>query len=101
MVPPWSNRRFVGREKELRRLEDGLEAAAGGMPKVFVMGGEAGVGKSRLVEEFLARAAGAGAAALDRWLRRCRGGTGCRSARSSRRCATTPAAWTTRSVERC
>ena len=64
MVPLWSNRRFVGREVELRRLEDGLAAAAEGRPEVFVMGGEAGIGKSRLAEEFLARAAGAGATAL-------------------------------------
>jgi hypothetical protein len=64
MVDLPSNRRFVGRATQLRRLESGLEAAAAGRPELFVMGGEAGVGKTRLAEEFVARAAGAGATTL-------------------------------------
>jgi DNA-binding CsgD family transcriptional regulator len=61
-LPP--NRRFVGREKELRRLESGLTAAAAGRPEVFVLGGEAGVGKTSLVETFAARANATGVTAL-------------------------------------
>jgi DNA-binding CsgD family transcriptional regulator/tetratricopeptide (TPR) repeat protein len=64
MLEPSANARFVGRGEELRRLESGLEEAAAGRPEVFVMGGEAGVGKTRLIEEFVARAAAAGATAL-------------------------------------
>ncbi|MEA2271927.1 MAG: hypothetical protein QOI98_635 [Solirubrobacteraceae bacterium] len=64
MVALPSGARFVGREKELQRLERGLEEAAAGRPELFVMGGDAGVGKTRLVEEFVARAAGTGATAL-------------------------------------
>jgi DNA-binding CsgD family transcriptional regulator len=64
MVELSSNPRFVGRVEELRLLENGLEAAAAGRPEVFVMGGEAGVGKTRLTEEFVAHAATAGATAL-------------------------------------
>jgi DNA-binding CsgD family transcriptional regulator len=64
MVELASNPGFVGREKELRRLENGLGAAAAGRPELFVMGGEAGVGKTRLVEEFVTRAAAAGATVL-------------------------------------
>ena len=54
----------MGREQELRRFEDALAAAAAGRPEVFVMGGEAGVGKTRLATEFVARAGAAGATAL-------------------------------------
>lgn len=50
---------LVGREDELRQLEDALGHRAV-RPGVFV-GGEAGIGKSRLVCEFAARAAGRGA----------------------------------------
>jgi DNA-binding CsgD family transcriptional regulator/tetratricopeptide (TPR) repeat protein len=64
MVELSPNARFVGRGEELRRLESGLEAAAAGHPELFVMGGEAGVGKTRLSEEFVARATAAGAIAL-------------------------------------
>ncbi|MFE3185001.1 AAA family ATPase [Streptomyces violascens] len=53
---------FVGRAGELAVLNEALaRAAAGGEPQALLVGGEAGVGKSRLVEEFAdaARAAGA------------------------------------------
>ncbi|MFF4186417.1 AAA family ATPase [Streptomyces sp. NPDC001691] len=57
---------FVGRAAELRALNEALARAAstaepGGEPQALLVGGEAGVGKSRLVEEFTdaARAAGA------------------------------------------
>jgi DNA-binding CsgD family transcriptional regulator len=49
--------RFVGRAEELARLRDLLARAAAGEPLVALVGGEAGVGKTRLVERL---AAGAG-----------------------------------------
>ncbi|AZM48940.1 hypothetical protein DMB38_26975 [Streptomyces sp. WAC 06738] len=52
---------FVGRAAELGALTEAYERAAAGEPCAVLVGGEAGVGKSRLVEEFLARAEAAGA----------------------------------------
>jgi DNA-binding CsgD family transcriptional regulator/tetratricopeptide (TPR) repeat protein len=48
--------RFVGRTQELARLRQLLGRAAGGEPLVVLVGGEAGVGKTRLVEQFAAAA---------------------------------------------
>ncbi|MGW3242196.1 helix-turn-helix transcriptional regulator [Streptomyces sp. NPDC001070] len=47
---------FVGRTRELTRLTSALARAHAGEPQALVIGGEAGVGKTRLVEEFLAAA---------------------------------------------
>jgi tetratricopeptide (TPR) repeat protein len=44
--------RFVGRERELTALEDLLEQAKAGRGQVVGLGGEPGVGKSRLLYEF-------------------------------------------------
>ncbi len=55
---------FVGRDAELARLQQALDDAAAGEPVVVVLGGEAGVGKSRLVEELGQRASAAGAQLL-------------------------------------
>ncbi|MFF3848323.1 AAA family ATPase [Streptomyces sp. NPDC002328] len=52
---------FVGRADELDVLNDALSRAATGEPQALLIGGEAGVGKTRLVEEF-ATAAGRAAA---------------------------------------
>ncbi|WP_233580566.1 helix-turn-helix transcriptional regulator [Streptomyces triticirhizae] len=52
---------FVGRQSESETLASLLRAADAGTPQAAVIGGEAGVGKTRLLEEFLAGAAGAGA----------------------------------------
>ncbi|MBT2674207.1 ATP-binding protein, partial [Streptomyces sp. ISL-14] len=52
---------FVGRAAELKTLNDALALAAGGNPQALMIGGEAGVGKTRLVEEFTAAADRAGA----------------------------------------
>jgi DNA-binding CsgD family transcriptional regulator/tetratricopeptide (TPR) repeat protein len=49
---------FVGRVSELAQLEAGLDAAERGEPGLVLLGGEAGIGKTRLVDE-LAAAAGA------------------------------------------
>ncbi|MER6981141.1 ATP-binding protein, partial [Streptomyces carpinensis] len=43
---------FVGRANELDTLSDALARAAGGEPLALLIGGEAGVGKTRLIEEF-------------------------------------------------
>jgi predicted ATPase len=52
---------FIGRDAELTRLASALAAADGGEPQAVLIGGEAGVGKTRLTEELLARARAAGA----------------------------------------
>ncbi|MEV6790583.1 AAA family ATPase [Streptomyces sp. NPDC051320] len=44
---------FVGRAEELTMLGDALSRATAGEPQALLIGGEAGVGKTRLVEEFL------------------------------------------------
>jgi DNA-binding CsgD family transcriptional regulator len=56
-----SSPRFVGRSDELARLEGAL---AGGAPRVLLLGGEAGIGKTRLLAEFTPRAQRAGARVL-------------------------------------
>jgi DNA-binding CsgD family transcriptional regulator/tetratricopeptide (TPR) repeat protein len=52
---------FVGRSGELDVLNDALSRAAVGEPQALLVGGEAGVGKTRLVEEFAEAARRAGA----------------------------------------
>ncbi|MFW6694184.1 helix-turn-helix transcriptional regulator [Streptomyces sp. MAR4 CNX-425] len=52
---------FAGRHDELKTLDGALARAALGEPQVLLVGGEAGVGKSRLLDEFLEAAQGAGA----------------------------------------
>jgi DNA-binding CsgD family transcriptional regulator/tetratricopeptide (TPR) repeat protein len=48
--------RFVGRTQELARLGQLLAGAVGGQPLLALLGGEAGVGKTRLVEQLAAAA---------------------------------------------
>ena len=55
-----SGERLVGRSGELRRLLDLLDDAAEGRPTHALISGDAGVGKTRLVSELAARAAGHG-----------------------------------------
>ncbi|MGW3950878.1 helix-turn-helix transcriptional regulator [Streptomyces sp. NPDC004752] len=52
---------FVGRTDELHTLNDALARAAAGEPQALLVGGEAGVGKTRLVEEFATAAGRQGA----------------------------------------
>ncbi|MFJ3925882.1 AAA family ATPase [Streptomyces sp. NPDC090022] len=52
---------FVGRADELAILTDALGRAAGQEPQALLIGGEAGVGKTRLTEEFLGEATRRGA----------------------------------------
>lgn len=55
---------FVGREGELAELTAGLDAAAAGRGRVFLLAGEPGIGKSRLAEELSVRARTRGALVL-------------------------------------
>ncbi len=55
---------FIGRAAELADLDAALAAAAAGKPGVVLLGGEAGVGKTRLVGEVVERAGGLGARVL-------------------------------------
>ncbi|KAB8165866.1 AAA family ATPase [Streptomyces sp. 3MP-14] len=52
---------FVGRAAPRSALREALRQADASVPQTVLIGGEAGVGKTRLVEEFLAEASGAGA----------------------------------------
>ncbi len=47
---------FVGRGEELALLTEALGRAASGEPQALLIGGEAGVGKTRLVEQFVTTA---------------------------------------------
>jgi len=55
---------FVGRDQELSALDAAMAAASGGDPVFAIIGGEAGIGKTRLAEEFATRATTAGFAVL-------------------------------------
>ncbi|MFG2844669.1 AAA family ATPase [Kitasatospora sp. NPDC048296] len=52
---------FVGRGSEITELTEALRRAGTGSPQAVLIGGEAGVGKTRLLEEFLQRACDRGA----------------------------------------
>ncbi|MEU3742394.1 AAA family ATPase [Streptomyces sp. NPDC032198] len=52
---------FVGRGVELTALGEALSRADAGEPGALFVGGEAGVGKTRLIQEFLGRATANGA----------------------------------------
>ena len=56
--------RFVGRRDELTRLDAALNRAAAGTSAAVLIGGEAGVGKSRLLRELTARASDEGVRVL-------------------------------------
>ena len=58
------SRHFIGRTTELAELESALERAIRGEPSLALVGGEEGVGKSRLVRELSERAQDAGARVL-------------------------------------
>jgi ATP/maltotriose-dependent transcriptional regulator MalT len=45
---------FIGRVDELQRLDDALAAASDGRPSVIIVGGDAGVGKTRLLRQVAA-----------------------------------------------
>ncbi|HEU4897495.1 MAG TPA: AAA family ATPase, partial [Actinomycetota bacterium] len=55
---------FVGRAEELDRLLGLLDRAERGRPAVGLIAGDAGVGKTRLLDELAARAGAAGVRVL-------------------------------------
>jgi DNA-binding SARP family transcriptional activator len=55
---------FVGRQPELAELLGGLDDVFAGHGRLFLLGGEPGIGKSRLAEELIAHARGRGARVL-------------------------------------
>ena len=55
MVRAVSSQVFVGREEPLSELADALRAVVAGTPRLVLVAGEAGVGKTRLLDEFLRR----------------------------------------------
>jgi DNA-binding SARP family transcriptional activator len=57
--PVGTVRPLVGREDELARFDERLRGATQGHTRWVVLSGEAGIGKTRLAEEFAARAADA------------------------------------------
>lgn len=56
--------KLIGRDAELARLRDALKRARGDEPSAVLIGGEAGVGKTRLVGEFIAGGVADGARIL-------------------------------------
>ncbi|PWW21517.1 putative ATPase [Geodermatophilus normandii] len=59
-VPRWDGRPLVGRAGELATLLAAVDRAAAGRGSAVLVAGDAGVGKSRLLDELAARAAGRG-----------------------------------------
>jgi len=55
---------FVGRQAEMASLSAGLSQALSGDPQAFLLMGEAGMGKTRMIEEFAQRSAAQGASVL-------------------------------------
>ncbi|NDJ33863.1 MAG: protein kinase, partial [Chloroflexi bacterium] len=56
--------RFVGRDDELKTLRQALDQARGGQGAAWLIGGESGVGKSRLLDEIRIRAMTSGITVL-------------------------------------
>jgi predicted ATPase len=63
-VPPRPAPVFVGRRRELTELLAGLEDALEGHGRLFLLAGEAGIGKSRLADELASKARELGAMVL-------------------------------------
>ncbi|HEY0444574.1 MAG TPA: AAA family ATPase, partial [Candidatus Limnocylindrales bacterium] len=55
---------IVGRDRELDRIDAAIEEAAQGTPRLILVRGEAGIGKTRLVTEAASRARASGCALL-------------------------------------
>lgn len=52
---PTTSARLIGRDKDLALLREVFADAATGIPRTLILGGEAGIGKTRLLSEFLAQ----------------------------------------------
>jgi predicted ATPase len=61
MVSLVSSPELVGREPEIGALRAALTRATDGEPGIVVVAGEAGIGKTRLINEFVGRARSDGA----------------------------------------
>ena len=59
MIGGTSRAPLIGRDAELGRLREAFATGRAGRARVVVVRGEAGIGKTRLVHEMLAEAAGA------------------------------------------
>ena len=57
-VPRWDDAPMVGRADELARLMSHVERAIGGRTSAVLLAGDAGVGKTRLLDELTSRATG-------------------------------------------
>jgi len=66
VLPTWTitDVPLIGREAEMMQLQDEWAKAHAGLAQAVLVGGEAGTGKTRLVQDFVTMQAGAGA----RWL---------------------------------
>ena len=64
MTSPVVSTRIVGRRDQVTRLGEALAVALGGRATVALVRGEAGVGKSRLIDEFVAALPARGATVL-------------------------------------
>jgi len=56
VAQPQAGTFFVGRDRELRELLEALDEAGSGRGRIFLLGGEPGIGKSRLADELATRA---------------------------------------------
>jgi DNA-binding CsgD family transcriptional regulator/tetratricopeptide (TPR) repeat protein len=56
-VPRDASPAFIGRQAEISRLDAAWEHAVGGEPQLVLIGGDAGIGKTRLMREYLAQPA--------------------------------------------
>jgi DNA-binding CsgD family transcriptional regulator len=63
-VPRWDDGPLVGRADELARLMAHVDRAVAGRPSAVLLAGDAGVGKTRLLDELAARAAARGVRVL-------------------------------------
>ena len=59
-VPQWEDRPLVGRDTELARLLTAVDRAVAGHGSAVLLAGDAGVGKTRLLDELCARAGARG-----------------------------------------
>jgi hypothetical protein len=63
-VAPTAPATLIGRSEDLAALDGALEQARGGDPVTVLVAGEAGIGKTRVIQEFSERAFAQGARVL-------------------------------------